>query len=52
MVEQRLLPVGSQRRNWKQTLVSDGYLMLRHPDGDRAVELANIFATEVTLYAE
>jgi biotin carboxylase len=52
VVEQRLLSVGMPRRNWKQTLVSDGYVLLRHPDWDRAVELANIVATEVTMYAE
>jgi biotin carboxylase len=52
VVEQRLLPVGTQRRNWKQTLVSDGYILLRHPDWHRACELADIVATEVTMYAE
>ena len=52
VVEQRLLPVGAHRRNWKQTLVSDGYILLRHPDWATACELANIVATEVNLYAE
>ena len=52
VVEQKLLPVGSQRRNWKNTLVSDGYILLRHPDWAAACELANIVATEVNLYAE
>jgi hypothetical protein len=50
VVEQRLLPVGAQRRNWKQTLVSDGYILLRHPYWATACELANIAATEVNLY--
>ena len=27
-----LLPLGAPRRNWKQTLLSDGYLIVRHPD--------------------
>ena len=27
-----LLPVGAPRRNWKQTLLSDGHVILRHPD--------------------
>ncbi|MBA3455353.1 MAG: hypothetical protein H0T42_19835, partial [Deltaproteobacteria bacterium] len=52
VVEQRLLPIGTQRRNWKQTLVSDGYIMLRHPDWATACKLANLAATEITLYAE
>jgi biotin carboxylase len=52
VVEQRLLPVGAHRRNWKQTLVSDGYILLRHPDWATACELADLVATEVNLYAE
>ncbi|MEJ7598533.1 MAG: ATP-grasp domain-containing protein [Kofleriaceae bacterium] len=52
VVEQALLPVGAARRNWKHTLVSDGYLMVRHPDWDRACEMAMAAATDVTLYAE
>jgi biotin carboxylase len=51
VVESRLLPVGAQRRNWKQTLVSDGYIMLRHPDWATACKLADIVATQITLYA-
>ena len=26
-----LLPIGAPRRNWKQTLLSDGHIILRHP---------------------
>jgi hypothetical protein len=46
-----LLPIGSQRRNWKQTLVSDGFLMVRHPRWEDALTLANAAATDVTMYA-
>ena len=28
---------GTPRRNWKQTLVSDGYVIVRHPDWDEAL---------------
>jgi len=52
VVEQRLLPPGSQRRDWKKTLVSDGYLLLRHPDWDRTHELAMEAATDITMWAE
>ncbi|HUJ58957.1 MAG TPA: ATP-grasp domain-containing protein [Kofleriaceae bacterium] len=52
VVEERLLRPGSHRRNWKQTLVSDGYLLLRHPDWDRAYQLAMEAATDITMYAE
>jgi hypothetical protein len=52
VVEQRLLPVGSPRRHWKKTLVSDGFLLLRHPDWDRAYQLAMEAATDITMWAE
>ena len=51
VVEQRLLPVGHPRRNWKQTLVSDGYIMLRHPDWGEAHRMADEAASEITMYA-
>ena len=52
VVEQKLLPIGTQRRNWKHTLVSDGYIILRHPDWATACRLADIVANHVTMYAE
>lgn len=32
IVADQLLPVGASRRDWKQTLLSDGYVAVRHPD--------------------
>jgi biotin carboxylase len=52
VVEQKLLPVGTPRRNWKQTLTSDGHILLRHPDWDTTRKLAELVANEITLYAE
>jgi len=52
VVEQRLLAPGSHRRDWKKTLVSDGFLLLRHPDWDRTYELAMEAATDITMWAE
>ena len=52
VVEQRLLPVGTSRRNWKQTLVSDGFLLLRHPDWETACAMARSATTDVTMWAE
>jgi biotin carboxylase len=51
VVWDNLLPIGAHRRDWKQTLVSDGFLMLKHPDWSEAVKMANAAATDVTLYA-
>jgi biotin carboxylase len=52
VVEQRLLPPGSHRRDWKKTLVSDGFILLRHPDWDRTYDLAMQAATDITMWAE
>jgi biotin carboxylase len=52
VMEQKLLPPGTQRRNWKHTLLSDGFIILRHPDWRVANQLAEIAANEITMYAE
>jgi biotin carboxylase len=52
VVEDKLLRPGTPRRNWKHTLVSDGFILLRHPDWRVTKELADIVANEITLYAE
>jgi len=51
-VEERLLRPGTHRRDWKQTLLSDGHLMVRHPDWDEAHRLAFAAATDIKMYAE
>ncbi|MGH8310170.1 MAG: ATP-grasp domain-containing protein [Steroidobacteraceae bacterium] len=51
IVANTLLPVGTPRRNWKATLVSDGFIMLRHPDLAATLELADLVGTRVQLYA-
>ena len=40
VVEEQLLRPGTQRRNWKNTLLSDGHLMVRHPDWDEAYRMS------------
>jgi hypothetical protein len=46
-----LLPVGSRRRDWRKTLVSDGFVMLRHPDLASTMEMADKVGSELHLYA-
>jgi formate-dependent phosphoribosylglycinamide formyltransferase (GAR transformylase) len=46
-----LLPVGAPRRNWKQTLVSDGMIIVRHPDLQKTLEIADRFGTELRIFA-
>jgi hypothetical protein len=41
-----------ERRNWKQTLLSDGHVMVRHPDWDEAYRLSFAAATGIKMYAE
>ena len=52
VVEESLLPVGAHRRDWKQTLLSDGHILLRHPEWDAACKMASDAARFVTMYAE
>ncbi|HSM12977.1 MAG TPA: ATP-grasp domain-containing protein, partial [Thermoanaerobaculia bacterium] len=51
IVWENLLPVGSRRRNWKQTLVSDGFVVVRAPDLETTLAIADEFGSEVRLYA-
>ncbi|MGQ0765559.1 MAG: ATP-grasp domain-containing protein [Gemmatimonadota bacterium] len=47
-----LLPVGAERRNWILTLVSDGYVTIRHPDQQACFDMADAFGTDLRLYAQ
>jgi hypothetical protein len=51
VVSVELLPIGAERRNWKQTLVSDGWIVLRHPDLQETVRMCDRVASELHLYA-
>jgi hypothetical protein len=46
-----LLPVGAPRRNWRHTLLSDGFVTIRHPDLSKALEIADRIGTDLRLYA-
>lgn len=51
VVADRLLPVGAHRRDWTKTLVSDGFLLLRHPDLATANAMADEAASTITMFA-
>lgn len=51
LVANTLLPLGAPRRNWKHTLVSDGFLMLRDPDLQTTLQMADDVGFRVRLYA-
>lgn len=46
-----LNPIGSPRRNWKQQLVGDGMVVVRHPDLQSCVEIADRFGTDFQILA-
>lgn len=47
-----LLPVGAHRRDWRATLISDGMIILRDPDLDRLLHIADRFGSELQMYAQ
>lgn len=51
LVVEDLLPLGSQRRDWRQTLLSDGCFIARHPDYATVVDLMKVLVEDVQLYA-
>ena len=46
-----LLAPGTPRRNWLNTLVSDGFIMLRHPDLDATLAMADAVGSDLNMYA-
>ena len=46
-----LLPVGAPRRDWRATLISDGTIVVRHPELQPLIEMTDRFATDLQLYA-
>ncbi len=51
IVVEDLLPIGAPRRNWRQTLLSDGYLVVRHPRLDRTLEIADAVGRDLQIDA-
>ncbi len=47
-----LLPPGAERRNWILTLVSDGYVTVRHPDMQACFDISDAVGTELRLFAQ
>ncbi|MDP2306688.1 MAG: ATP-grasp domain-containing protein [Pseudomonadota bacterium] len=51
IVREELLPIGAPRRDWKQTFLSDGNVVVRHRDGAEALRIAMDAASSIRLYA-
>ena len=52
VVDEKLLRPGTPRRNWKNTLLSDGFVIVRHPEWAEAQRLAFAAATGIRMFAE
>lgn len=47
-----LLQPGTPRRDWEQVLISDGMVVIRHPDLGTTMEMADRVGIELQMYAE
>ena len=52
VVEEKLFRPGTPRRNWKHTLLSDGHVVVRHPDWKEAYRMSFAAADHIKMYAE
>ena len=46
-----LIDVGQPRRDWQQVVLSDGFVVVRHPDLATTYELADRIGTELNIFA-
>lgn len=51
VVAVELTPVGSPARDWRKSIVGDGFVMLRHPDLPTTLEMADKVGVTLQLYA-
>ncbi len=52
LVWDNLLPIGARRRDWRNTLVSDGFLVVRHPELAATLRMADEIGSRLRIYAE
>lgn len=46
-----ILPIGTPRRDWRATVVGDGWVVVRHHELQRVIEMTERFATDLHVYA-
>lgn len=51
VARQDLLPLGAPRRNWRETFLSDGNVVVRHEDEGECRRIARAFADTVRIFA-
>ncbi len=47
-----LTGVGEPAKDWRRSIVGDGFVMLRHPDLETTLEMADFVGTTLQLYAD
>lgn len=47
-----LVPLGHSRRDWRATVLSDGIIVVRHPDRGEALDMGNRIASGVHLFCD
>jgi len=47
-----VLPIGTPRRDWRTTVVGDGWVVVRHHELQRVIEMTERFATDLQVYAD
>ena len=47
-----LTPIGAPRRDWKKSVVGDGWILARHPNLEKTADLADRLATDFRIVAE
>lgn len=51
LVYEELLPIGTPRRDWEQTLLGDGFVVVRHPDLGACLEMMRQAVVDLKIYA-
>lgn len=51
LVAVELLPIGAPRHDWVQHVISDGFVIVRHPELQTTLAMADAVGTDLQLYA-
>lgn len=46
-----LTPIGQPKRDWRKVVVGDGWIVVRHPDLARTLEMSEAFVADLTVVA-
>ena len=52
LVEAVVAPLGTPRHDWRRTRLSDGHILVRHPDHDTCMEMMRRAVRTLRIYAE